>query len=156
MMEKVKVSYKNKKGSSAGQYKKKNLPADQSQKAQLNFFSFWVDQLYHKKKILAKEANSLYFQEDNYNFKFYIDERKQFSGLKSQFFLIQLKPFKKYISSLYPLEDGYFLEFKGNIFTLRYFDDSHMLLEYCFKDSLSNENDLLRIKTKILDLGETL
>lgn len=157
MMEKVKVSYKNRKESSAGQYKKKNLPAVQSQKVVVNFLNVFLGKrLYHEKKILTKKGNSLYCQEGNYNFKFYIDERKQFSGLKSQFFLIQLKPSKDYISSLYPLEDGYFLEFKGNIFTLRYFDDSHMLLEYCFEDRLYNKNDIFRIETKILSLGVTL
>jgi hypothetical protein len=105
--------------------KKKNLPAE-SQKVQIknNFFS-WVK--HYNTEFVQFEVNGSQLKTTfkNQSFVFLVKQRKttrKTSELKSNKFLLQLKPSREYISSLYKSYDGYgyYFEYKNDIYFLGY------------------------------------
>lgn len=74
--------------------------------------------LYNKYTKLSKDGSYLTLTAEGQSYKFLIKKRRRASGLKTSEYLIQLEPFKEYISSLYKVKKGYLFEYKEKIFLL--------------------------------------
>ena len=106
-----------------------NLPVWGREMMETNKTNFGLFGLYNKHTKLSKDGSYLTATVRGQSFKFLIKKRKRASGLKTSEYLIQLEPFKEYISSLYKVKKGYLFEYKEKIFLLE-IQEKQVLISY--------------------------